>query len=249
MTYYVPGLGEKDPDKTIRSLMQAHEKTATNTDDIATNTANIATNTADIATNTADIAANTVDIATNTADIATNTADIATNTADIAALEAILPASGQVVFPATQNPSVNPNTLDDYEEGTWTPVLTFGTPGNLSVAYSIQSGYYTKIGRVVSVSFAIVTSTFTHTTAAGNMLVTGLPFTAVNDANYRAYAPSIFSGINKATYSSVIAALIGNTSQFQIFASGMGVAVANVVVADAPTGGTVILGGVVDYAV
>lgn len=40
--YYVPGLGEKDPDKTIRSLMQAHEKTATNTTNIATNTAAIA---------------------------------------------------------------------------------------------------------------------------------------------------------------------------------------------------------------
>lgn len=35
MTYYVPGLGEKDTDKIIRSLMQAHEKTATNEDDIA----------------------------------------------------------------------------------------------------------------------------------------------------------------------------------------------------------------------
>lgn len=35
MTYYVPGLGEKDTDKIIRSLGQAHEKTATNEDDIA----------------------------------------------------------------------------------------------------------------------------------------------------------------------------------------------------------------------
>jgi hypothetical protein len=35
VTYYVPGLGEKDPDKTIRSLMQAHEKAAANTTDIA----------------------------------------------------------------------------------------------------------------------------------------------------------------------------------------------------------------------
>lgn len=49
MTYYVPGLGEKDPDKVIRSLMQAHEKTATNTDDIATNTAAIAATNAAIA--------------------------------------------------------------------------------------------------------------------------------------------------------------------------------------------------------
>ena len=35
MTYYVPGLGEKDPDKVIRALMQAQEKTATNETDIA----------------------------------------------------------------------------------------------------------------------------------------------------------------------------------------------------------------------
>lgn len=60
--YYVPGLGEKDTDKIIRSLMQAHEKTATNEDNIATNTANIATNTSDIATNTSAIATNTAAI-------------------------------------------------------------------------------------------------------------------------------------------------------------------------------------------
>jgi hypothetical protein len=36
VTYYVPGLGEKDTDKIIRSLMQVHEKTATNETDIAT---------------------------------------------------------------------------------------------------------------------------------------------------------------------------------------------------------------------
>lgn len=44
--YYVPGLGEKDPDKITRSLMQAHENSAADADDIATNTANIAANTA-----------------------------------------------------------------------------------------------------------------------------------------------------------------------------------------------------------
>ena len=35
-----------------------------------------------------------------------------------------------ITFPATQSASTNANTLDDYEEGTWTPVLTFATPGN-----------------------------------------------------------------------------------------------------------------------
>ena len=32
---------------------------------------------------------------------------------------------GQLAFPATQNPRPNANTLDDYEEGTWTPALSF----------------------------------------------------------------------------------------------------------------------------
>lgn len=55
--YYVPGTEETDPKKTIMSLQQAHEKTATNTTNIATNTANITTNTTNIAANTAAIAA------------------------------------------------------------------------------------------------------------------------------------------------------------------------------------------------
>jgi hypothetical protein len=40
--YYVPGLGEKDSDKIIRSLMQAHQNSSGDADDIATNTAAIA---------------------------------------------------------------------------------------------------------------------------------------------------------------------------------------------------------------
>src|SRR5215468_5683367 len=54
--------------------------------------------------------------------------------------------SGQITFPASQNASAGANTLDDYEEGTWTPVLTAATAGNLSVAYSTQLATYTKIG-------------------------------------------------------------------------------------------------------
>lgn len=79
--YYVPGLGEKDTDKIIRSLMQAHEKTATNEDNIATNTANIATNTADIATNTLAIATNTATLAALTGSKITASlgADVALN--------------------------------------------------------------------------------------------------------------------------------------------------------------------------
>ena len=51
-----------------------------------------------------------------------------------------------IAFPATQSASTDANTLDDYEEGTYTPtvVVGSGTP-----TYSYQQGYYTKIGRQV----------------------------------------------------------------------------------------------------
>lgn len=83
---------------------------------------------------------------------------------------------GQLSFPATQNPSANANTLDDYEEGTWTPVATFATPGDLNVVYSGQSGNYVKVGKHVTINFVIVTTTWTFTTASGAFIVTGMPF-------------------------------------------------------------------------
>lgn len=84
---------------------------------------------------------------------------------------------GQIAFPAVQVPSANVNTLDDYEEGTFTPVLTFATPGTLTVAYSVQQGAYTKIGDLVNIFINIATTTFNLGTASGTMQVTGLPFT------------------------------------------------------------------------
>lgn len=95
-----------------------------------------------------------------------------------ASFDSIIVTNGQVRFPAAQNASADANTLDDYEEGTWTPTVTCDTPGDLSVTYSSQVGRYTKIGRQVHAQFYIVTSAFTHTTAAGSMRVGGIPFSA-----------------------------------------------------------------------
>lgn len=77
-------------------------------------------------------------------------------------------AGGQVAFPATQNPSANANTLDDYEEGTWTPSLGGTT------TYAFRTGVYTKIGRQVNLH-AGISVTLIGTGSVG--LVTGLPFT------------------------------------------------------------------------
>lgn len=87
-------------------------------------------------------------------------------------------SNGQLQFPASQNASANANTLDDYEEGTWTPTLTFASAGDVNVAYSTRVGNYTKIGDVVHLNCAIGTSTFLWTTSSGVFRITGLPFTS-----------------------------------------------------------------------
>jgi hypothetical protein len=58
-----------------------------------------------------------------------------------------------ITFPATQSASSDANTLDDYEEGTWTPTLT-GFSGTGLTA----DATYTKIGRVVYCAVAITPS-------------------------------------------------------------------------------------------
>ena len=78
---------------------------------------------------------------------------------------------GQIAFPATQNASADANTLDDYEEGTWTPTLG-GT-----ATYTTQTATYTKIGRQVHVRFRLkVNAIGTGSTST----VSGLPFTSAD---------------------------------------------------------------------
>ena len=74
-----------------------------------------------------------------------------------------------ITFPATQSASSNANTLDDYEEGTFTPTISGLTIGNGTI-----TGTYTKIGRVVSISIDI---NWGSTTSSTNILSVGnFPF-------------------------------------------------------------------------
>jgi hypothetical protein len=91
----------------------------------------------------------------------------------------ILPM-GQLKFPAIQNPSPDANTLDDYEEGIWTPTLRFGG-ATTGIIYSIQSGRYTKIGNRVLAD--IILSLLSKGTATGAATITNLPFTQLASIN------------------------------------------------------------------
>jgi len=90
--------------------------------------------------------------------------------------QAVIPSinltSGQIVFPATQNPSAGANTLDDYEEGTWTPTVT----GNAT--YTTQSGQYTKIGNLVFIKGIMTISSIG---TGSPQVISGLPFSSVSE--------------------------------------------------------------------
>ena len=64
--------------------------------------------------------------------------------------------------------------LDDYEEGTWTPVA-IGASSNPS-APSTAVGKYTKIGRLVTVDFYVGWPSTGASAGSGNLSISGLPF-------------------------------------------------------------------------
>ena len=82
-----------------------------------------------------------------------------------------------ITFPATQSASTNANTLDDYEEGTWTPTYTgsTGSIGSTAYAGSGQNGSYTKIGNCVTVWCRLILTSKGSWT--GEVRIAGLPFT------------------------------------------------------------------------
>jgi hypothetical protein len=129
--------------------------------------------------------------------------------------------------------------------GTWTPVLTFATPGDLSVTYSSNSGTYVKIGNLVIAQFVLITSAFTHTTASGDCQITGLPFASGMD--FSAHGSLLWAGVTKAGYTAITARVPSATSMIVPQASGSGVAVSNVAAADMPTAGSVVLAGTAQY--
>ena len=80
-----------------------------------------------------------------------------------------------ITFPATQSASSDANTLDDYEEGTWTPTyVSSGTASTFS--YGLQIGTYTKIGNRVLCTMRLYTNTTGNTLGTGNISISGLPF-------------------------------------------------------------------------
>jgi hypothetical protein len=88
--------------------------------------------------------------------------------------------NGQVKFPATQNPSSDVNTLDDYEEGTWTPVISDASSGGNTATAAVSAGNYTKIGRQVTLQCTFEQVDTSGMTGGNNLYIQGSPFTTAS---------------------------------------------------------------------
>jgi len=88
--------------------------------------------------------------------------------------------AGGLAFPTTAVAVADANTLDDYEEGTFTPTCTLAVPGTSSSLGAV--GVYTKVGNLVTATGRI---SFTKGTGSGDLVLGGLPFTSTNTTTYQ----------------------------------------------------------------
>jgi hypothetical protein len=121
----------------------------------------------------------TLSLPTNTGTIITqNSTPAFASTIGVGGATAAASGAG-ITFPATQSASTNANTLDDYEEGTFTPTYLGETTAG-TTTYTRQIGRYTKIGRLVYVMISI---NITNATGTGNAIIGGLPFATENESS------------------------------------------------------------------
>jgi hypothetical protein len=95
-----------------------------------------------------------------------------------AAVGGATPGAGGLAFPATAVAVADANTLDDYEEGSWTPAIAGGTTaGSYTYQASRTGGRYTKVGNMVTVWGVCRIATIVSA-GTGTLCITGLPFGA-----------------------------------------------------------------------
>jgi hypothetical protein len=122
-----------------------------------------------------------------------------------------------ITFPATQSASTDANTLDDYEEGTWTCGITTGG-GSITMNTSFDTGAYTKVGRLVTITGEFRVSSVSS--PSGTAIIT-LPFTVAATTERSTYATTSLwmesASQNMNTYFMVIAP---STTSMYIYAMG-----------------------------
>ena len=126
---------------------------------------------------------------------------------------------GQIAFPATAVPSADPNTMDDYEEGTWTAAFIC-TTGTITINPDRNTGSYTKIGRLVTLTGYFDISAVSS--PVGDLNITGNPFDAANLDEYAGYASGsiLVNNLVAAIDGYAVLRLAEGSSTMQIYEGG-----------------------------
>ena len=131
----------------------------------------------------------------------------------------------------------------------WTPVVTFATPGDLSVVYSIQSGTYIQVGNVITVTINLV-FTPTFTTASGILIINGFPAPSNNTPNSTFIGATALSGVTfPSGATSIYIALAPNSSSASLGAYGSGVAYTNIIASNFVSGSAVAVHATLTYSI
>jgi hypothetical protein len=138
-----------------------------------------------------------------------------------------------ITFPATQSASTDVNTLDDYEEGTWTTTISGSSTAGSGISYDSRRAEYVKIGRLVTVQVQINIG-LVGTSPTGDLIVTGLPFTPTNPGG-GSLGNGLYTGSANmdridfpASTTSLCAQVYGGDTNIYIVATGSNVASARV---------------------
>jgi len=122
--------------------------------------------------------ADVTDFTNVNAALATADAAVDFNSQNLTGVGTIGLVGGQIAFPATAVPSADPNTLDDYEEGTFTVTSTASISGTITVSASYNTLSYRKIGGCCFIGGMIDIASVSS--PVGSWYIQGLPFTCLN---------------------------------------------------------------------
>ena len=131
---------------------------------------------------------------------------------------AIIPA-GVTLGTAIDGYDAN-NTLDDYEEGDFTPVIAdAASGGNVASGYGNQRGFYTKVGRLVTCAFDLTNIATVGMTGTNSIYLRDLPFTAASHAGAVQFTAPVIGGGTMTSALSLYAALQDNGSAVRLITS------------------------------
>lgn len=136
------------------------------------------------------------------------------------------------------------------QEGSWTPVVRFATVGDTNAfTYTHQAGRYIIKDGWCTAEFSIQTGAVTHTTASGDVQITGLPVAHVSVTGLITGSPCIWSKFTKAGYTGVIASFNGSTTTLNFVTTGSGQNVSTLTAADHTSGDGITLRGTITFKV